>query len=96
MNCPYCNTYNPEDRTVCWRCDKELPRPKPKKTRNPQASRIWLYVIVAAFLFYTLLQSCGVLKLPFGPQTPQSQKPNGFLPPRAPIAYQVETQQGIL
>ncbi len=32
MDCPNCKTYNPEDRTVCWRCDKPLPRPFRKLT----------------------------------------------------------------
>ncbi len=93
MNCPYCNTYNPEDRTVCWRCDKELPKPKPKKTRNPQSAQIWLYVIVGIFLLFTLLQTCGV-KLPFGPQIGQPQTPTGYLP-RVPIVYQIEMPRGV-
>jgi hypothetical protein len=89
MNCPNCGVYNPEDRTVCWRCDKELPKPKPKKTRNPQSSQIWLYVIIAIFLIFTLAQTCGV-KTPFSPQTPQQDKPSGYLAPHAPLARWID------
>lgn len=81
MDCPNCGTYNPEDRDTCWRCDKPLPKPRQEKRRNPQQSaRRWLYVIVAIFLLYTLLQTCGV-RLPFGPQLPESE--GGLVPPAA-------------
>jgi hypothetical protein len=79
MNCPNCGTYNPEDRTVCWRCDKELPKPKPVKKRNPQAGQLWLYVIVGAFFLITIFQSCG-LKTPFAPAAPAA--PSGYVTPR--------------
>jgi hypothetical protein len=82
MNCPHCGTYNPEDRTICWRCDKELPKPKPKKERNPQTAQIWLYVLVAVFLVFTLAQSCGLFK-GFAPQA----TPSGLRSPRAPLVY---------
>ncbi|MHB1294267.1 MAG: hypothetical protein ACYC4R_04635 [Anaerolineae bacterium] len=73
MDCPNCGTYNPEDRTTCWRCDKELPKPKPKKQKNPQSARTWLYVAAAIFLLISVLQMCGV-NLPFGnQQEPASQ-----------------------
>jgi len=32
--CPKCNTWNPDDRTVCWRCGAELPRPEEKKKKR--------------------------------------------------------------
>jgi len=85
MDCPKCGTYNPEDRTVCWRCDAELPKPKPEKKKDPQQSaRVWMYVLIAVFLVFTLLQMCGV-NLPFGPQT--SQSPTGMALPNAPVAF---------
>ena len=84
MNCPNCGTYNPEDRTTCWRCDRELPKPKPQRRRNPQkTAQTWLYVIIAVFLFYTLLQTCGV-SLPFMPQAPSPAQPGGSLVPQVP------------
>jgi len=76
MECPNCGVYNPEDREVCWRCDKPLPTPKPQKKRNPQqTAKTWLYVGIAIFLGLSLLQMCGV-RLPFGPQPPE---PSGLL-----------------
>ena len=84
MNCPNCGTYNPEDRATCWRCDRELPRSKPQKRKNPQkTAQTWLYVIIAVFLVYTLLQTCGV-SLPFMPQAPNPVEPSGGLVPQAP------------
>jgi len=94
MNCPHCGTYNPEDREVCWRCDKPLPKPKPQKKKDPQKSaRIWLYVAIAVFLVITILQTCG-FSLPFGPQSPAEQGPSGYLGPRAPIAHLVDRAWG--
>ncbi len=89
MNCPNCGVYNPEDRTVCWRCDKELPKPKPKKKSTFQSSQTWLYIIIAIFFVITILQTCGV-RLPFGPQAPQQQKPSGYLAPESPSARLIE------
>ena len=86
MKCPNCGTYNPEDRTICWRCDQELPKPKPQKRRNPQkTAQTWLYVIIAVFFVYTLLQTCG-FRLPSAPQTPSSGEPGGWLLPQTPPA----------
>jgi predicted nucleic acid-binding Zn ribbon protein len=91
MNCPNCGTYNPDDRTVCWRCDKELPKPKPQKKRSAQQNaQVWLYVIVAVFLVLTLMQTCGV-RLPFGGQGP-AQPPEGRLAPASPSALLVRDQ----
>ena len=84
MNCPNCGTYNPEDRTTCWRCDKELPRPKPQKKKDSRkTAQMWLYVAIAVFFVFTILQTCGV-KLPFGPQPPQ-ETPGSYLVPRSPV-----------
>ena len=57
MDCPNCGVYNPEDRTVCWRCDQELPKPKPpKKQKDPAAlqRRMWLIFAVALALWILL------------------------------------------
>ena len=89
MNCPKCGTYNPEDRTVCWRCNAELPKPKPVKKRDPQKSaQTWLYVAVALFFIITIAQSCG-LKLPFGVQQ-GAPTPGSALPERPAIVYVME------
>lgn len=84
MNCPNCGTYNPEDRTTCWRCDKELPKPKPEKKKNPQKSaQTLLYVLIAVFVLFTVLRMCGV-NTPLSPQAPQ--EPTGFVVPGVPLA----------
>ena len=57
MDCPNCGVYNPEERTVCWRCDKELPKPKePKKKRDPaqMQRRIWVIVGIVLILWIVL------------------------------------------
>jgi len=74
MDCPNCRTYNPEDRTVCWRCDKPLPKPEPKKKRAASSQR-WLYILMAAMLLLTLLQFCGL------PRLLEQQPTSGLLGP---------------
>ncbi len=57
MDCPNCGVYNPEERTVCWRCDQELPKPQePKKKRDPAAAqrRMWIIIGVAVVLWILL------------------------------------------
>ncbi len=53
MDCPNCGVYNPEGRTVCWRCDKELPKPKEPKKRDPGAAmrRMWILILVALLVW---------------------------------------------
>ena len=94
MNCPNCGTYNPDDRTICWRCDKELPMPKPVKKKDPQkSSQTMLYVLIAAFAVFTVLQMCGS-GLSSGPETPASEGPTGRLTRPVPIAYVVTIRRG--
>ncbi len=85
MNCPNCGTYNPDEREVCWRCDKPLPKPETKKKRDPQKSaQTWLYVVVAVFLLITVLQMCG-FKVPGLPSSTQPQsQPGGYVAPESP------------
>lgn len=58
MDCPNCGVYNPEDRTVCWRCDEELPKPKSskKKRRDPASAmrRMWVWIAIALALWILL------------------------------------------
>ena len=87
MKCPYCGTYNPEERTTCWRCDKELPTPKPVKKKNPQKSaQTLLYVLMAAFAAFTILLMCGT-GMSSGTEAPTGQGPSGHLTLPAPVAY---------
>ena len=57
MDCPNCGVYNPEERTVCWRCDRELPKPKePKKKKDPvlRQRRMWILIGVALVIWMLL------------------------------------------
>ena len=94
MNCPNCGTYNPEDRETCWRCDKPLPKPQEKKKRDPQKSaQTWLYIAIAVFFLFTILQMCGVTKI----GAPSQQQPSGYHLEIPAVAYQIEgwdTPQG--
>lgn len=58
MDCPNCGVYNPEERTVCWRCDQELPKPKePKKKKADPAlamRRMWIIMAVVLVIWILL------------------------------------------
>ena len=57
MDCPNCGVYNPEERYVCWRCDKELPKPKPDKKRknDPAFAQRRMWIIVGVVLVVWIL-----------------------------------------
>jgi predicted nucleic acid-binding Zn ribbon protein len=60
MDCPNCGVYNPEDRKVCWRCDKPLPKPVTRRRRGAhRSSQIWLYLAIAVAVVISLLRVCG-------------------------------------
>jgi hypothetical protein len=58
MDCPNCGVYNAPDRQVCWRCDKELPKPKQDKKRKADPRqmmrRTWIIVGIAIVLWIIL------------------------------------------
>lgn len=61
MNCPNCNTWNPDDKDVCWRCQTELPRPVEKKKRRPQTFAglpVWMWVVFILFFVMTSFGQC--------------------------------------
>jgi len=68
MNCPNCNTWNPEDKEVCWRCQHELPKAQPKK--KPRQSYfglpIWVWVAFVLFFAVTALGQCMMVGAPAG------------------------------
>ena len=72
MDCPNCGVYNPDERTICWRCDQELPKPKePGKKKNDPAMfqrRMWIIVAVGVLLW--LLLTWVVMPMLFGGGTP--------------------------
>ncbi len=56
-DCPNCGTWNPEDKTVCWRCQTEMPKPQQKKERKQL--RIlglpwWMFLAVIFFIIMIL------------------------------------------
>ena len=56
MDCPNCGVYNPDERTICWRCDQELPIPKPpKKKTDPAVMQRRLWIIIAVVLVLWML-----------------------------------------
>lgn len=78
MDCPFCGTYNPEGREKCWRCNKELPRPKePEKKKDPRKrAQVYLWVAIALFALLSAVQLCG---LPQTDSDTQGQTPSGSL-----------------
>jgi predicted nucleic acid-binding Zn ribbon protein len=58
MDCPNCGVYNPEERTICWRCDQELPKPEePKKKRKDPAAtmrRAWILIFVVLVIWIVM------------------------------------------
>lgn len=59
MDCPNCGVYNPEERTICWRCDKPLPKKVEQKKRQ-LTSQHWLYIIIAVSAILMLANMCGL------------------------------------
>jgi len=82
MDCPNCHVYNPEDRTVCWRCDKPLPKPVVKKKRQI-SSQQWLYIMVAIMIIMMLVNLCGI------PRALNPTQKTGHAGSRPPIALQL-------
>jgi len=63
MNCPNCNTWNPEDKDVCWRCQQTMPRPveKKQKTRAMWGGLpVWLWVALILFFVATSIGQCFI------------------------------------
>lgn len=55
-DCPNCSTWNPEDKTVCWRCQAELPRPQSRKLAGKRKlGRIPLHMWIALVFFVVMM-----------------------------------------
>lgn len=84
MDCPKCGVYNPEDRTNCWRCGAELPKPTTNKRRDPQArARVWLYVALGIVAAAMLMRMCGYNV----PGMPSDSGPTGQAPTRPALVW---------
>ena len=58
MNCPNCNTWNPEDKELCWRCQTPLPKPKPPKKKKDGGFSSWVWILIVALFAVTALAQC--------------------------------------
>lgn len=65
-NCPNCGTWNPDDKTLCWRCQTELPIPKPpkKKRQNFLGFPLWMWVLLVLFFVVTTFSQCSLIGTP--------------------------------
>lgn len=64
MNCPKCNTWNPDDKNFCWRCSADLPKPvekKPKKQVLFAGLPLWMWLVLALFMVSLLLGQCVLM-----------------------------------
>lgn len=67
MNCTKCNTWNPDDKQVCWRCQAELPKPvekKPKRTLTFGGLPVWMWIALAIFFVVMVLGQCVMMPPP--------------------------------
>jgi len=63
-DCPNCGTWNPDDKRVCWRCQTEMPRPKPeKKPLRILGLPAWTWVILILLAVVWLAITCGAPQL---------------------------------
>ncbi len=57
-NCPNCDTWNPDDKTVCWRCQTEMPKPQEKMKKTPRRfAGLPLYLWIAMIFFVVMMIS---------------------------------------
>ena len=65
-NCPNCDTWNPDDKLVCWRCQTELPKPqeKIKKTARRFAGLpLYLWLAMVFFVIMMISVQCFATEL---------------------------------
>ncbi|HSN78703.1 MAG TPA: hypothetical protein VL334_26845 [Anaerolineae bacterium] len=65
-NCPNCGTWNPDDKTVCWRCQTEMPKPQEKKqrtTRRVAGLPLYLWIAMVFFIVMLVASQCFVSEI---------------------------------
>lgn len=61
MNCPKCNTWNPDDKNFCWRCNAEMPKPVVKKVKKQATFAglpAWMWAALLLFMAALILGQC--------------------------------------
>lgn len=62
MNCPKCNTWNPDDKNFCWRCNAVMPKPIEQKPRKQPMTfaglPVWMWLVLVLFMASLLLGQC--------------------------------------
>jgi len=64
-NCSHCSTWNPDDKTVCWRCQAELPRLHTKKSagrRKLAGIPLYLWIALVFFVVMMLAAQCFAME----------------------------------
>ena len=67
MDCPKCNTWNPDDKNFCWRCGAELPKPVQKKAKRRVTFAglpLWMWIVIVLFFVMLMLGQCFFLQVP--------------------------------
>ncbi|HIC88630.1 MAG TPA: hypothetical protein EYP04_04415 [Anaerolineae bacterium] len=63
MECPQCGTWNPDDRTVCWRCQAPLPKKKEEKKKKAPTMigglPAWTWAVLAIMLVFWFAIQCS-------------------------------------
>jgi predicted nucleic acid-binding Zn ribbon protein len=65
-NCTNCGTWNPDDKTACWRCQTVLPKPQEKKKRTQRRFAglpLYLWVAMVFFVVMLIASQCFVSEL---------------------------------
>lgn len=62
MDCPKCGTWNPDDKTRCWRCGADLPKLPERKKERRQGSQTWVWIAAGLIFVVMTLLRCGVLR----------------------------------
>jgi len=73
VECPNCGAYNPEGRTLCWKCDEPLPSKPERPKRREQVGRMspWTWAILIILGAIWIFGQCGApRRLQPSPQEP--------------------------
>ena len=58
MNCPNCNTWNPDDKDLCWRCQTPMPKPPPPKKKRTAGFSAWAWVVISLLFALAMMAQC--------------------------------------